>query len=226
MFVHASVQSSQHKNLTVIFYSDREKEGEWRNYYTKESVDLSLGENVWSSSREWNCAHSSGTEGWKGWKEFGCFVPELFTCACQHPKQMYLHLRGLCPGSHFDRFYVPRNEEGSGSVQLLGIKTSVIKHNGLSWQMEDSGWIVSKNTTAISEAPFSSFVLGSQNWTITNDNKTCSTKGESYRRRLKLTGCLVGNFTCDDGQCIRSYKLSHVSKIPGVAKQLANFGSI
>ena len=104
-----------------------------------------------------------------------------------------------------------RNEEGSGSVQLLGIKTSVIKHNGLSWQMEDSGWIVSKNTTAISEAPFSSFVLGSQNWTITNDNKTCSTKGESYRRRLKLTGCLVGNFTCDDGQCIRSYKLSHVS---------------
>ena len=101
--------SHQHENLTVIFYSDREKEGEWRNYYTKESVDLNLGENVWSSSREWNCAHSSGTEGWKGWKEFGCFVPELFTCACQHPKQMYLHLRGLCPGSHFDRFYVPRN---------------------------------------------------------------------------------------------------------------------
>ena len=93
----------------MIFHSDREKEGEWRNYYTKESVDLNLGENVWSSSREWNCAHSSGTAGWKGWKEFGCFVPELFTCACQHPKQMYLQLRGLCPGSHFDRFYVPRN---------------------------------------------------------------------------------------------------------------------
>ena len=94
-----------------------------------------------------------------------------------------------------------RNKKGSGQVELLGIETSMIKYIEATstWQIEE----VSKNTTAISEATFSSFALGSQNWTIANDNKTCSTKGESYRRRLKLTGCLVGNFTCDDGQCIR-----------------------
>ena len=69
-----------------------------------------------------------------------------------------------------------------------------------SWQIETQQ---SKNTTAISEAPFTSFALGSHNWTISNDNKTCSTKGESYSRHLKLTGCREGEFTCSDGQCIK-----------------------
>ena len=88
-----------------------------------------------------------------------------------------------------------RNKKGSGQVELLGIETSMIKY------------IEATSTTAISEATFSSFALGSHNWTIANDNKTSSTKGESYSRRLKLTGCLVGNFTCDDGQCIRRCRL-------------------
>ena len=98
-----------------------------------------------------------------------------------------------------------RNKKGSGQVELLGIETSMIKYSEATstWQIEE----VAKNTTAISEATFSSFALGSHNWTIANDNKTCSTKGESYSRRLKLTGCLVGNFTCDDGQCIRRCRL-------------------
>ena len=97
-----------------------------------------------------------------------------------------------------------RNKKGSGQVELLGIETSMIKYIEATstWQIEE----VSKNTTAISEATFSSFALGSQNWTIANDNKTCSTKGESYTRLLKLSGCLVGSFTCDDGQCIRGYQ--------------------
>ena len=69
-----------------------------------------------------------------------------------------------------------------------------------SWQIETQQ---TTNTTAISEAAFSSFALGSHNWTIANDNKTCSTKGESYSRRLKLTGCREGEFTCSDGQCIK-----------------------
>ena len=62
---------------------------------------------------------------------------------------------------------------------------------------------MSRNTTALSEAPFSSFALGSHNWVITNDNKVCSPRGESYIKHLKLTGCKVGEFTCSDGQCIK-----------------------
>ena len=58
-------------------------------------------------------------------------------------------------------------------------------------------------TTALSEAIYSSFALGSRNWTISNDNWNCSRRGESYSRRLKLTGCMKGEFTCSDGQCIK-----------------------
>ena len=58
-------------------------------------------------------------------------------------------------------------------------------------------------TTAMSEAIYSSFALGSRNWTISNDNWNCSRRGESYSRRLKLTGCMKGEFTCSDGQCIK-----------------------
>ena len=48
-------------------------------------------------------------------------------CACEHPNQMYLQLRGLCPDSNLDRFYVPRNQEGA--VILIGLKTSLISND-------------------------------------------------------------------------------------------------
>ena len=48
-------------------------------------------------------------------------------CACEHPNQMYLQLRGLCPDTNLDRFYVPRNQEGA--VILIGLKTSLISYD-------------------------------------------------------------------------------------------------
>ena len=86
-------------------------------------------------------------------------------------------------------------------MELLGIKTSIIKYVEAtsSWKIEE----VSFNTTAMSAASYSSFALGSQTWTISNDNKTCSTRGESYSKLLKLTGCMKGEFTCNNGQCIK-----------------------
>ena len=50
-------------------------------------------------------------------------------CACQHPGQMYLQLRGLCPDTNLDRFYVPRNKERSGALILIGLKTSLIAYD-------------------------------------------------------------------------------------------------
>ena len=50
-------------------------------------------------------------------------------CACVHPSQMYLQLRGLCPDTNMDRFYVPRNKERSGAFILIGLKTSLIAYD-------------------------------------------------------------------------------------------------
>ena len=120
---------------------------------------------------------------------------------------MYVQLRGLCPDSYIDQVYIPRNRPRSGNVDLLGFKNTVIGYEGskLGWTLKAEG--TSQNTTAHSEAPLASFVLGKHEWVIKGDNMECSKKGEPYTRVLKLTGCREGEFTCSDGQCIRGHTL-------------------
>ena len=85
----------------------------------------------------------------------------------------------------------------------------MIEYEGsaLAWQLRVYG--ASANTTAKSESPLSSFVLGTHEWRIEEDNLACSPKGEPYTRVLKLTGCGEGEFTCSDGQCIRGQTLMY-----------------
>ena len=61
-----------------------------------------------------------------------------------------------------------------------------------------------KNTSAVCDGPLESYVLGTHEWRIEGDNVQCSAKGEAYTATLKLTGCREGEFTCYDGQCIRT----------------------
>ena len=56
--------------------------------------------------------------------------------------------------------------------------------------------------TAVSRATKISYVLGKHEWEISNDVYKCS-KGKAYMSMMKLTGCKEGEFTCDDGQCIK-----------------------
>ena len=93
-------------SLHFFQFSDIEVEGDWRNYYTNDKAVLNLGQKT-TTKLEYNC----GVQGpdFVGWSEFVCFEPIMLTCVCEHPQQMYLQLRGLCSGSHIDRFYVPRN---------------------------------------------------------------------------------------------------------------------
>ena len=134
-------------------------------------------------------------------------------CACEHPEQMYLQLRGLCPDSNIDRFYIPRNKPRSPKLQLIGFKNTVIEHMGaeLGWRLRVTGML--QNTSATSQSPLASYVLGSHKWDIEEDNIECSTRGEAYTRVLKLTGCREGEFTCSDGQCIRGQTLMYSDRL-------------
>ena len=60
-----------------------------------------------------------------------------------------------------------------------------------------------ENTTARAESSYASYILGSHEWLFEDDDVSCSVKGVPYRRKLKLSGCSEGQFTCSDGQCIR-----------------------
>ena len=174
---------------------------------------------------------------WKGWRDWQCKVPlaHVLSCACEHPGQMYLQLRGLCPDSTIDKFYVPKNKKRTGTVHLLGLHTTTIEYDtaNMVWKLIEH----SQNVTATTDSALASYVLGSHEWMVENDKRECIKKVdsdnkvlemsgcqddkysctggqcirkcsnivESYKTVLKLTGCREGEFTCSDGQCIRYY---------------------
>ena len=209
-------------------------EGHFKNFFSGEKVDTSIGytgTNLIDPTR--NCAILVPM--WKGWKDWLCKVPpaHALSCSCEHPGQMYLQIRGLCPDSTIDQFYVPKNKRRSGAVMLLGLHTTTIEYDteNMIWKLVEH----SQNVTATADAPLASNVLGTHEWLIQNDKrecfnkihsqdkilkrtgckededtctggqciKECSNIVESYRTVLKLTGCQDGEFTCSDGQCIR-----------------------
>ena len=127
-------------------------------------------------------------------------------CACEHPVQMYLQLRGLCPDSNIDQVYITRNKPRSGKVILVGFKNTIIEYDGseFGWKLRVEGML--QSTSGLSIAPRSTYALGKHEWAIEGDSLECSKRGEPYTRLLKLTGCRVGEFTCSDGQCISMNK--------------------
>ena len=187
------------------FFSDNAKEAEWVNKYSGEIVDTSVG--VRDGGTKENCGIMVPM--WGYWGDYLCNPSPVhpITCACEHPGEIYLEMRGLCPESNIDRLYVPRNKRKSGSVQLIGLDTSIIEYdkNNLAWTIYEH----SHNTTATTDAPLPSYALGAQTWIIQNDALGCSSKGKTYSVTLKLTGCRAGEFTCSDGQCIRNCRDFH-----------------
>ena len=179
------------------------KVGVWTDHQTGAEVDLQHSKLEGGATQ--NCAVLLAQ--WAAWRDHVCVADKVkpVTCACEHPGQMYLQLRGLCPDTNLDTFFVPRNNK-QGGVHLIGLMTSIIEYDKheVIWKMME----YSKNTSATTAAPYASYVLGKHEWMIENDNVECSSKGESYRLTLKMTGCENDEFTCSDGQCIRGDYLS------------------
>ena len=108
-----------------------------------------------------------------------------------------LSVRGLCPDTQFDtQLYF--NLDTAGYPRYVGIANYIILFNytrGV-WVMQAAGF---PNIQAWSESTEKSLLLGSSTWTIQND-VGCQT-GEVLRK-LKITSCQEGQFTCDSGLCI------------------------
>ena len=124
-------------------------------------------------------------------------------CPCQSEGPPILRLRGYCPRTHLDTTFISKQLHAQVGITYVGKISSQVhydKSNSL-WFLSDAAY----NITATSEATLESYILGKHNWTVTGDNKRCS-KGQTYTRQMKLTGCTDEEFTCDDGQCIRMEK--------------------
>ena len=133
------------------------------------------------------------------WTDMPCKTSDVF-CGCAKQPHTYLRLRGLCSKSGIDIHYIPMNNKTDAmQLEFIGLRTTI------KYDQEKEGWSIVKgesNITGISKAYPASYALGRHNWTIYGD-KTCSDDSESFSTQLKLSGCKDGNFTCNDGQCIK-----------------------
>ena len=182
---------------------DDEEEGVWRDFYTKE---------VMEQNGSFTGVQPTGSPGWyciwetpKGeWFDNACGGEGFgIVCMCDHEQRPLLNLRGACPNSKVGPTYVPHNSrQDMSNLQYLSKMGTVLQYEESSneWQMfQYDGSVLLR--IGRSEAHEGSFLLGKHNWIIENDTHDCS-KGKPYTVELKLTGCNVDQFTCNDGQCV------------------------
>ena len=138
---------------------------------------------------------------WKGLGSFTCSVDikvNLRYCPCYFPEGPHLKLRGLCPDSHIDQAYLARNDPVTGFLYFYGTHKTIARFDGKRWKMMTAFF----NTSALTDAKADTFILGKHSWNISGDSEECHS-GKPYTRKLKLTGCAEGDFTCNDGQCVK-----------------------
>ena len=125
---------------------------------------------------------------------------ENIHCVCQKREQIYLTLRGLCPDSNIDTYWVPRNTNTSKLI-YVGITSSEISFN-YSANLWELGVVGKKEKTlGTADTGFDSLMLGRTSWMIESDSPTCNNR-QPYTATLKLSGCGEEEFTYSDGQCI------------------------
>ena len=179
---------------------DRETEDVWRDFYTGDVVQNYS--HPWIGSkpnggRAENCARLMNEN---EWADRECENPK-FACMCAHEPHTVLKLRGLCSDSVIDVHYKPTNKMSD----IRELKLQGLTHTSIEFVEDKKMWrlyVIDSNVTGMSsKASFASFTLGKHNWTISGDDG-CSS-GASYTTELKMSGCQEGDFTCDDGQCVR-----------------------
>ena len=185
--------------------TDAKIEGQWVDYYTSDPVNImSVASREPNGGRVRNCAIAVPYFGEGGWIEWECNTDRVnpIKCPCESKNQMFLTMRGLCPDSNIDKYFVPQNKDYDGQTLFRGLYKTIIEYHedDQIWHLKVVGF--SSKTVATSEASKHSFLLGMSEWTVTGDNKLCN-RGLPYTTVLKLSGCKDAEFTCRDGQCVK-----------------------
>ena len=199
------------RDISVLPYlwlavTDEEVEAEWRDSYTGDKLQTNVSWPWYYEAKDTILGNGDNCIFWytdesdeSSWKEWLCHdSPQA--CACQYKTTPDLLLRGLCPDNSLDRKFTVKQLPGSpNNLMIVGQTASRIQYNDSSalWVMTDLVYSV----RAESIAPKVSYALGKHEWTVTGDVFDCH-GGQPYTTTLKLSGCIEGQFTCDDGQCV------------------------
>ena len=183
--------------------TDSKIEGQWVDYYTSDPVDI-LG--VAAADPDGGIAQNCGlvVTSWGGWVAYECKTTRNSAnmCACESKGQMFLTMRGLCPDSNIDKYFVPQNKDYDAQTLFRGLYKTIIEYHAADnlWHLEVVGG--NSKTVATSDASQHSFLLGMSKWNVMGDHIMCN-KGMPYTTVLKLSGCKETEFTCHDGQCVK-----------------------
>ena len=116
---------------------------------------------------------------------------------CSSSGPVVLSLRGQCPHSNLDRYFVP--DFNRGQLVYHG-------HLGGKIEFESSSltWVVrvrNKTTRAVSQATRNSLALGEHSWKVYEENNACKLENGTSLK-LSLTSCGEEEFGCEDGSCV------------------------
>ena len=180
-------------------------EGVWRDYYT--------GDQLHNYTKPWYTENADNKDGnnsnciyyhqLSGWDEQECLQSKT-GCPCIYETLPILHMRGYCGGANSDledSIFTPMHVQDTPiNIIIVGSRFGQIKYNTSlqQWILEDKYL----DLIAKTDASQLSYALGKHNWTISGDTKKCSKGEPSYKIEMKLTACKMGEFTCDDGQCV------------------------
>ena len=202
-FLAKTFGTEQKANFPPIWLPlvNKDSDGAWKDFYNQEILNFSL---PWydptnKGSRK-NCLQLSFSKGVTEVSDLICGDLNR-ACICDRQPLPLLRLRGLCSNwVVLDTLFQPRNHLSDFTkLSFVGMKASISFDNNLQvWAMTDTV----NNLTGISKASYASFTLGRHNWTIKGDTLCTGGTGSEYTTELKMSGCLKGNFTCDDGQCV------------------------
>jgi len=196
---------------TWVGNDDYEQEGIFQDWYTDELVEYTpwADERPYVGGTKYNCMvlqihlEDSGAPKARMYdvtvNDEECDVGFCNLCEVPTPSRKMV-VRGLCGLSMFDKVYqYVINEDGQ--PMYIGSRTSVLYYDKekIMWVWYDRKSSKSVATSISSEA---SLLMGVHNVDFSGliDDK-CYTGG-SKEKKIKLTTCSYGEFTCNDGQCI------------------------
>ena len=156
-----------------IPYTDEEEEGDFKNVYSNRT--LTIMKDLFLKGQP-NGGHIENCLQWSSVGLWDSDCVNKYFSLCKIPKsEPYLVLRGLCLGSQVERFYTSGNDGG---------KFIWKGHSFASIQYTDR-WLlfnILNNVWAESKAKYESLLIGTNEWTIHNDN--CG--NELYTSNLSL----------------------------------------
>ena len=134
------------------------------------------------------------------WYDTGC--GDRYCVVCENKERPIMEIRGLCEESKMRRLFTPNNEGEKGYLGYTGYSRCNIFYNTTTfeWMMlslgEEERW-----SWATSKATRESALLGTHDWIIFNETRTCSGEFELHTR-LSFSSCNSTEFSCDNGICV------------------------